>query len=142
MATRPLAVVALLCVAETLSMTAFSTYPALLPVVRDTWGLSNSAAGLVSGMYFGGYMAAVPLLASLTDRVDARRVYAASALLSAAGALGFALFARSLPSALLWQAVAGAGLAGGRVSLAQRARGGTRVRAYFPARVVEGARPA
>ncbi len=112
MATRPLAVVALLCVAETLSMTAFSTYPALLPEIRDAWGLSNSAAGLVSGTYFGGYMAAVPLLASLTDRVDARRVYAASALLSAAGALGFALFARSLPSALVWQAVAGAGLAG------------------------------
>ena len=112
MATRPWLVVALLCLAEVLSMTAFSTYPALLPVIRDAWGLSNSAAGLVSGTYFGGYMAAVPLLASLTDRVDARRVYAVSALLSAAGALGFALFARSLPSALVWQAVAGAGLAG------------------------------
>src|SRR3990172_2895655 len=112
MATRPWLVVALLCLAEVLSMTAFSTYPALLPVIRDAWGLSNSAAGLVSGTYFGGYMAAVPLLASLTDRVDARRVYAVSALLSVAGATGFALFARSLPSALVWQAVAGAGLAG------------------------------
>jgi len=112
MATRPLVVVALLCVAETLSMTGFSTYPALLPAIRDAWGLSNSAAGLVSGAYFGGYMAAVPLLTTLTDRVDARRVYAVSALASAAGALGFALVARSLPSALVWQAVAGAGLAG------------------------------
>jgi MFS family permease len=81
-------------------------------VIRETWGISNSAAGLVSGMYFGGYMVAVPVLTSLTDRLDARRVYLLSASLSALGALGFALFGRGLPSALAWQAVGGMGLAG------------------------------
>lgn len=109
---RPPLVVSLLCIAEVLSMSAFATYPALLPVVRETWGLSNSAAGLVSGIYFGGYMIAVPVLSSLTDRVDARRVYLFSASLSATGALGFALLASGFGSALLWQAISGMGLAG------------------------------
>ena len=93
-------------------MSAFSTYPALLPVIRQTWGLSNSAAGVVSGVYFAGYMIAVPVLATLTDRIDARRVYLFAACLSAAGALGFGLFAWGLPSAIAWQVVGGMGLAG------------------------------
>lgn len=109
---RPLLVVFLLCLAETLSMSAFATYPALLSVIQQTWGLSNSAAGLVSGMYFGGYMLAVPVLTSLTDRLDARRVYLFSASLSAIGSLGFAFAGWGFRSALLWQAVGGMGLAG------------------------------
>ena len=109
---RPILVVFLLCLAETLSMSAFSTYPALLAVIQQTWGLSNSAAGFVSGMYFGGYMVAVPVLASLTDRLDARRVYLFSASLSAIGALGFAFAGWGFRSALVWQAIGGMGLAG------------------------------
>lgn len=104
--------VALLCAAEALSMSAFSTYPALLPVIREAWGLSNSAAGFLSGTFFGGYMIAVPVLTSLTDRMDARRVYLFSAGVSAIGALGFGLLAWGPGSALVWQAIAGAGLAG------------------------------
>lgn len=108
----PSRVVALLCLAEILSMTGYSTYPALLPVLREAWGLSFSEAGLISGAFFGGYMAAVPVLMSLTDRVDARRVYAFSTGLSGIGALGFGVFANGLWSALVFQALAGAGLAG------------------------------
>lgn len=104
--------VALLCIAEMLSMAGYATYPALLTALQSEWGLSNTAAGLLGGTYFGGYMAAVPPLVALTDRVDARRVYLAGCLLSAAGALGFALLAGGLWSALFFQALAGAGLAG------------------------------
>jgi MFS family permease len=125
--------VGILCAAEILSMAAFSTYPALLPEIRDAWGLSNTAAGLIGGAFFVGYMAGVPGLAALTDRVDARRVYVASALVSAAAALGFATFASGLGSALLWQALAGAGLAGtympGVKLLADRIEGPTQSRA-------------
>ncbi|HLQ26518.1 MAG TPA: MFS transporter [Acidiferrobacterales bacterium] len=108
----PARIVALLCGAEILSMTGFATYPALLPALQQTWGLTNSQAGLISGMFFGGYMLATPVLVSLTDRVDARQVYAFAAALSTFAALGFALFADGLAPALLWQACAGAGLAG------------------------------
>jgi MFS family permease len=107
-----LAVVALMCLAETLSMTGFAAYPAFLALLRDTWGISNSEAGFIGGAYFGGYMTAVPVLSSLTDRYDARRIHVASCLLAAASNLGFALFADGVVSAAGLQALAGAGLAG------------------------------
>lgn len=108
----PVRVVLLLCAAEILSMSGFATYPALLPVLRVEWGLSYSQAGLVSGILFAGYMAVVPVLVGLTDRLDARRIYLLATGLAAAGSLGFALFAEGLVSALLCQALVGAGLAG------------------------------
>lgn len=108
----PLRIVILLCSAEVLSMTTFSTFPALIPVLLPEWDLSNSQAGLVSGMFFGGYMAAVPVLTSLTDRIDARRVYLFACALGAAGSLGFAFVADGVVSASLFQALVGAGLAG------------------------------
>lgn len=102
----------LLCAAQVLSMTGFAAYPTLLPDLRDGWNLSNSEAGLISSMFFAGYMAAVPVLASLTDRIDVRRVYTFSCGLSAAGCFGFALLAQGLWSAALLQALCGAGMAG------------------------------
>jgi MFS family permease len=100
------------CLAEVLSMAGFSTYPALLPLLQAEWGLSNAAAGFVAGALFAGYVAAVPLLSSLTDRHDARDVYVLSCVLSALGCAGFAVFADGVASAALWQVVVGAGLAG------------------------------
>jgi MFS family permease len=106
------AVVALMCLAETLSMTGFAAYPAFLALLRDTWGLSNSEAGFIGGAYFAGYMAAVPILSSLTDRYDARRIHVGSCLIAAVSNLGFALFADGVVSAAGLQALAGAGLGG------------------------------
>ncbi|HYX90906.1 MAG TPA: MFS transporter, partial [Myxococcaceae bacterium] len=103
---------ALLCVAEILSMTSAVAYPALLPRLRDEWALTNSGAGFISGSFFAGYMLAVPILTSLTDRLDARRIYLFATLLSAAGAAGFGQFANGQISGAVFQALAGAGLAG------------------------------
>lgn len=108
----PVQLTLLMCVAETLSMTGFAAYTTLLPALQREWGLSNSGAGLISGIYFAGYVTATPVLTSLTDRVDSRRVYLVSCLLSFAGAAGFALFANGLASALLFQFLIGAGLGG------------------------------
>lgn len=105
-------VVLLMCGVEVLSMTGFATYPALLPVLRADWGLSNSQAGLISGVFFAGYMAATPLLVGLTDRIDARRIYLLATALAFMGSLGFALFAHNLMTAMFFQAMVGAGLAG------------------------------
>ena len=105
-------VIAWMCAAHVASMAGISTYATLLPRLQDDWALNNSQAGLISGAFFAGYMAAVPLLASLTDRVDARRVYAVSSLVAAAALAAFALFANGLVSAALLQVLAGAGIAG------------------------------
>jgi MFS family permease len=101
-----------MCVAETLSMTGFAAYVTLLPQLQREWTLSNWEAGLIGGVFFAGYMAAVPVLTSLTDRIDSRRIYARACLLSMFGALSFALFAEGLWTALAFQFLIGAGLAG------------------------------
>jgi MFS family permease len=93
-------------------MLCYAIYPTLLPQLQREWGASNSAAGLISGMFFAGYMAAVPVLSSLTDRIDARRVYFSSSLLCALGTAGFGLFAQGIWSAALFQGLTGAGIAG------------------------------
>ena len=93
-------------------MAGFSTFAALLPELRDLWRLSNSEAGIVGGMFFGGYVATVSFWTALTDRMDARRVYLAGGLLTAAGSAGFGFGASGFYSAVLFQALIGAGIAG------------------------------
>src|SRR5262249_18368773 len=105
-------VIAWMCAAHVASMAGFSTYATLLPRLQDEWGMNNSQAGLISGVFFAGYMAAVPVLTSLTDRVDARRIYLASSFVAAAALTGFALLVEGVKSAALLQLVAGAGIAG------------------------------
>lgn len=107
-----LRILLLLCAAEVLSMTGFSSYPALLAELREAWRMSGAEAGLIGGVFFAGYTLAVPLLSGLTDRIDARKIYFFSTLLAFAGTLGFGLFAQGVASGALFQAVAGAGLAG------------------------------
>ena len=101
-----------MCAAHVASMLGFSAYATLLPRLQDEWGMNNSEAGLISGMFFAGYMAAVPVLTGLTDRMDARRIYLASSLVAAAALTGFALLVEGVKSAALLQLVAGAGIAG------------------------------
>ena len=102
----------IMCVAESFSMAGFAAYSTLLPQFQREWSLSNTEAGLISGIAFAGYMTAVPVLTALTDRIDSRRIYLVACLLSALGALGFMLFAQGLWTALLFQFLIGAGLGG------------------------------
>jgi MFS family permease len=97
--------------AHILSMLGFSTYAALLPELRDAWGLSNSQAGIVGGMFFAGYAGTVSLWTALTDRVDGRWVYLGGSLLAAAASAGFGLAASGFVSALTFQIFLGVGIA-------------------------------
>jgi MFS family permease len=92
-------------------MLGFSTFAALLPRLRDEWGMSNAEAGVVSGMFFAGYIGTVSLWTALTDRVDARKVYVAGSLLAATGSAGFGLIAAGFASAVLFQVLLGVGIA-------------------------------
>ena len=102
----------LFCVAEAFSMAGFSTVPALLPALQAEWHLSAGEAGALGGSYFAGYILAISWLSSLTDRIDARKVFILGAITSGAGSLGFAFLSHGLWSACLLQAFVGAGLAG------------------------------
>jgi len=57
-------------------------------------------------------MLTVPVLATLTDRIDARKILIAGSALSALGTLLFGLFATGLWSGALFNALAGIGFAG------------------------------
>ena len=98
--------------AQVLTMLGVSAFAALLPEFRQAWGLSNTEAGWIGAAFFAGYTAAVPVLTALTDRVDPKRIYLLSAVLTAGANLGFALFADGVASAVAFRALAGVGLAG------------------------------
>ena len=103
---------ATICVAEVLTLVGVFAFPALLPVFFDEWGLSNTEAGWIAGIYFGANAAVVGIMVSLTDRVDARLIYLLGAALAAIGSAGFAVFAEGFWTALAFRALAGTGLAG------------------------------
>lgn len=104
--------IAVMCIAEILGMMGVFAFPALLPHFLKLWGLSNSQAGWINGIYFAGYTLAVPLLTSLTDRMDARRIYLISSTVGVFSNLGFAFLAQGFWSALLFRSLSGFGLAG------------------------------
>jgi len=107
-----IALIAAMCIGEVLGMLGVFAFPALLPFFLKLWGLSNGQAGWINGIYFAGYTVAVPLLTSLTDRIDARRIYLTFCILGVLSNLGFAFFARGFWSALIFRGLSGLGLAG------------------------------
>ncbi len=111
-APSPVTLIAVFCVAEIFGMAGAATFPALLPTFLDTWALSNTEAGWINGIYFAGYLFAVPVLVSLTDRVAPRRVFFLCMAISALANLGFAVAADGFWTALAFRLVAGVGLAG------------------------------
>lgn len=101
-----------MCLAEALSMTGFAAYTTLLPQLQRAWGLSNSEAGAISGFLFAGYMLSVPVLTSLTDRMDTRRIYLGACIIGSIGAAFFALYGQGFWSAAFAQFLIGAALGG------------------------------
>lgn len=93
-------------------MTPLAMFLALQPVLQREWTLSNTMSGWISSSYYCGYMLAVPVLASRTDRFDARSVWLGATTLGGLAAVGFGLLAGGPWSAALFQALAGASLAG------------------------------
>ena len=67
---------------------------------------------MLAGSGAAGYMLTVPVLATLTDRIDARKILIAGSAVSALGTLLFGLFATGLWSGALFNAIAGIGFAG------------------------------
>ncbi len=100
------------CIAEILTMAGTMFFPALLPGFQSEWRLSNTEAGWINGIFFGGYAAFAPILVSLTDRIDPRRIYLFSASLGAFSMLGFGFLAQDTVTAMIFRFCAGISLAG------------------------------
>ena len=100
------------CGAQVMVQIGAFFWPALLPRLAPLWQLSNAEAGWITAAFYGAYMLSVPVLVTLTDRVDVKRVYLFGVACTVAGHLVFALAAHGFWSALLTRALAGIGWAG------------------------------
>ena len=102
-----------MCVGQLGSLLPHVVVPSILVAfLIPEWHLSGAQAGLLAGSGAAGYMLAVPFLAALTDRIDARKILIAGSALSAFGTLLFGMFATGLWSGSLFNAIAGVGFAG------------------------------
>ena len=79
-------VIVAMCVGQLGSLLPHVVVPSILAAfLIPEWHLSGAQAGLLAGSGVAGYMLTVPVLATLTDRIDARRILiAGSALMSIA----------------------------------------------------------
>ena len=101
-----------MCAAQACAQIGAFSVAALLPTLIAEWSLTNTEAGWISGIYYAAYTLTVPVLSSLTDRVDPKRIYLGSVAMTAIAFAGFAWVATEFWSALLFRALMGAGWAG------------------------------
>jgi predicted MFS family arabinose efflux permease len=104
--------IALMCGAQVLVQIGAFFWPALVPEMMLRWRLTNSGAGWITAAFYGAYMLAVPILVTLTDRVDAKRVYLGGVAAMVLGHALFAALADGFWSALIARALTGIGWAG------------------------------
>ena len=125
-----------ICIAEILTMQGVFTFSSMLPFFLDEWELDSVDAGWISGIYYGSYMTSVMILVSLTDWIDAKKIYIAGSLITLISCIGFALFVEGYWSAMFFRALGGIGLAGtympGLKALTDRLSGTLRYRRQFP----------
>ncbi len=70
---------------QVLCMLGMSTYAVLLPLLQKQWGLSNAESGLIGSGFYLGYISTVTFWSTLTDRMDARRIYVLGCITACAG---------------------------------------------------------
>ena len=78
-----------------------------MPRLFVEWGLSTRDATFVNSAFYAGYVVVSPILATMTDRTDARRIVLASCAL---GGVTAAAFAAS--GGVLWWAISARALSG------------------------------
>jgi len=100
------------CAAQVLVQIGAFFWPALLPRMIPLWALSNADAGWITAVFYGAYMLSVPVLVTLTDRIDAKRVYLFGVGCTIAGHLLFGFHADGFWSAMATRALTGVGWAG------------------------------
>lgn len=104
---------AAMCIGQIGNLLPHVAVPAVMAqYLMPSWKLTATEAGLMASSFAVGYMVAVPVLTTLTDRIDARRILIAGSTMSGLATLAFGLFAHDLLSAILWWTLAGIGFAG------------------------------
>lgn len=108
----PARLVAIVCSAQVLAQLGAYAWPAIVPGRIAAWGIDNSEAGWITGLFYLSYAIAVPVLVTLTDRVDPKRIYLLGVGVTVIGHLVFATVADGFWSAAFARVLAGVGWAG------------------------------
>jgi MFS family permease len=111
-ATKAARLVAIVCAAQVFVQLGAGYWPVLLPDLMGRWSLTNSEAGWITSAFYAAYMCAVPVLVTLTDRIDAKRVYLFGVGCTTIAHVAFGAFAEGFWSAFLLRGLAGLGWAG------------------------------
>lgn len=105
--------VALMCFGQIGNLLPHVTLSAnLAQHLMPAWQLSAAEGGLMASGYAFGYMLAVPVLTTLTDRIDARLVLLCGSVVSGLATIAFGVFAQDFWSATIIWSIAGLGFAG------------------------------
>lgn len=105
--------IAVMCIGQVGNLLPHVTLSAnLAQHLMPAWGLSAAEGGLMASGFAFGYMLAVPVLTTLTDRIDARIVLLCGSILSGLATLAFGIFAQGFWSGTVIWSLAGLGFAG------------------------------
>ena len=101
-----------LCTSQIFIMLVFINYSAVLPILKQEWGMNNTMAGSIFSGYQFGYILSGVVLSALTDRLNTKKIFLYSAIWSGSANLLFALFAHDYLSAMVLRALTGIGMGG------------------------------
>ena len=102
-----------MCLGQIGNLLPHVAVPAVMPQhLMPLWSLSGSEAGMMASAFAFGYMLAVPLLTTLTDRIDARGILLVGSAVTALATLMFGWLAQGLWSATAIWGLVGIGFAG------------------------------
>ncbi len=102
----------LLCITQLFIMLVFINYSAVLPLLKEEWGMNNTMAGSIFSVYQLGYILSGVILSTMADRYNIRNIFIISALWSGIANLLFALYAHDYTSAMILRALTGIGMGG------------------------------
>ena len=98
---------AALCASRVLSAAWFVAYSAVLPLVREDWGLSARDAGMIQGAFHLGYLASLFIVGFLADHFGAKRAFLVSGVAGFLSPIAFVLLVDGFWSALWLHALTG-----------------------------------
>lgn len=98
---------AALCASRVLSATWFVAYSAVLPLVREDWGLSARDAGMIQGAFHFGYLASLFIVGFIADHFGAKRALLATGVAGFLSPIAFVLLVDGFWSALWLHALTG-----------------------------------
>jgi len=96
-----------LCASRVLSAAWFVAYSAVLPLVREAWGLSAREAGMIQGSFHLGYLVSLFVVGFLADHFGAKRAFLVTGVAGFLTPILFVVFVEDFWSALWLHALTG-----------------------------------